>query len=52
MSFNFANFVISDALAKLKLAHIFGSIIFYVAISCCTQNNQKSQIFLTENRIV
>ena len=31
MRFNFANFVILDALTKLKLAHIFGSIIFYVS---------------------
>ena len=51
--FTFANFAISNALAKLKLAHTFGSIYPYVYLLLWIQNllrakSYDSQIFLNE----
>ena len=49
-SFNFVNFAIGNALAKLKLEHILlHSYIFYVF--CCGYDIQKLQIFLLRAKI-
>ena len=46
-AFNFANFAILNALAKIKayVAHNFGSM-YLLYVPCCEYNIQKLQIFL------